>query len=81
MSDPNVEFCRSLLRACRDDAKAAKVRIPKLIPYRLSDFHNPYYDVFSGDPNGGIVWSGNAYNAYDAKAKAIEKLLAAANES
>jgi hypothetical protein len=72
MSNVNTDFCRILLQEARADARKAKLRVPKLKPLRLSGFTNPYWEVWGPD---GILWQGNAGNAYEAKAKCIEKLL------
>ena len=73
MNDINTEFCRGFLQECRADARKAKLKIPRLKAFRLSGLtNNPYYEVWGSKD---ILWQGNAGNAYEAKAKCIEKLL------
>ena len=72
MSDANIDFCRYLLKEARADARKEKLNIPKMNSLRLSEFSNPYYEVYGPK---GLLWHGKASNAYEAKAKCIEKLL------
>ena len=72
MSSADVIFGRALLQECRADAKKAKVKIPHLTTWKSSGFSNPYFTVWGPK---GLLWEGNADNAYEAKAKCIEMLI------
>ncbi len=80
MTDINIDFTRIMLKKARADAKKHFVEIPKgLTTRRCSGFSSPYYEVW-GDGYNGLLWKGNADNAYDAKAKFIGKLIDKAEE-
>lgn len=70
--DANQSITSLLLKNARAEAKAAGVSIPKLSTY-CHKFTNPYYEVY--DDKGTIIWQGEAYNASEAKAKAIGHLI------
>ena len=73
----NADFTSLDLRMSRAAAREFKIKIPKLSTWRDSASYNPYYEVH-GD--GRIIWQGPAYNASEAKARAIEKLIEQATQ-
>jgi hypothetical protein len=70
MSDPNVEFCRELLRLARRDAKTFNVEIPKGLVALRSGFRDQWF-VQGKDGDEGLYVMGD--NGYEARAKYIEK--------
>lgn len=75
-SDWNKPFTGSLLKGARADARSMGIAIPKLTTYlsrAASAGSNKYYMVY--DPKGNVVWEGQAYNAAEAKSKAVDKLV------
>ena len=70
--EANACFTSIGLKFARADAKKLKVKVPKLTTWCDRGGTNPYYEVWGDD---GIIWSGSAYNANEAKANAIHKLI------
>ena len=82
MADKNTVFCRLLLRQVRHDCKVAGVKLPKFQTYSsssLGSYGQKYYEIFLGGKqceldyflNEGIIWTGEASNAYEARYNAI----------
>lgn len=70
--DANGCFASIGLKLAREDAKKVGVKIPKLSCWADRSGNNPYYEVWV---DGDIVWAGSAYNASEAKSRAIYRLI------
>lgn len=68
----NKTFCSNLLKESRAEAKKRGIKIPKLSTWRSDLGYNTYYEVWAGTQ---LLWSGNAYNASEAKSKAIDRYI------
>lgn len=78
MQDPNIPFCRLLLKETRKDAKKAGIILPAgMRAFKVSGMRNWW--VVSG--NGFRSVEIKAANAYDAKTKIIEQFIEAHEKS
>ena len=82
MDNLNKTFCSLSLRSLRKEAKRCGVVIPHITTYCSESGQNPYYEVWAPpvykgkyQSRQGIVWSGKAANANDAKSQYIEQLI------
>jgi hypothetical protein len=78
MSDVNTDFTRATLRDARGIAKEKQGKIPHLRAHKLGGFTNAWYEVYGPK---GMLWQGTAYNAYEAKANCIMKLIEQAEKA
>lgn len=70
--DENAVFASVMLAQIRLEAKNAGVKIGKLTTWFSHFGNNRYFEVFE---NGSYCWGGHAYNASDAKSKAISEMI------
>jgi hypothetical protein len=70
--DENIIFCNGLLKAAREDAKKAGIKIGHLTTWRSTGGADKYYQVWEGDKQ---VWTGSAYCASEAKSNYIFSLV------
>jgi hypothetical protein len=69
----NTAITGSVLKMARKEAKDAGVKLGKLTTFRPSSLgSNPWYEVYE---DGELVWSGEAYNASEAKTDYINSKL------
>lgn len=75
MEDANITFCGMMLRNARTEAKEAGIKIGKLVTWSTKHGSNKWYEVHCRD--NGLVWSGTASCASEAKANYIGGMVEA----
>lgn len=68
------DFCRLLLKQVRGEAKKRKIKIPRLSTWVTRIGTNPWGEV-RNHSTGKMIWQDKCHCIFEARAKAIEKLM------